>query len=200
MNKGVLAGLACAALATSTLAIAAATVTPPQPPHDLTFAELKADADKVFDRMDANHDGKIDAADRDARLLEHFAQWDTNHDGVVSKDEFLARVHAKEGERKDRHGPDHGPDHGDHRHGRMIAIIGPALHDARKDGAITRLAFDSAIKARFDAIDTNHDGKLSHDEMRAAHGHRGDERHGGGDWRHGDHDHGDMPPAQPATH
>jgi hypothetical protein len=58
-----------------------------------------------------------------------------------------------------------GPHHG---HMAAMMIIGPAMHEARKDGVITRVAFDTAIKARFDKIDTNHDGKLSHEEMRAA--------------------------------
>jgi len=210
LNKVLLAGVAFATLATSTLAIAAQTMnTAPRPPHELTFAEFKAGADKVWNRLDANHDGKIDQADRDVRLLERFAQWDTNHDGMVSKDEFLAHVHAREAAwkahdhdgRDGGHGPDGmgphgmGPDHGDHPHGRMMAmaIIGPAMHDARKDDVITRVAFDSAIKARFDKIDTNHDGKLSHEEMRAARGQHGDwGRHG--NWGH---DHGDMPPPPP---
>ena len=212
---------------------------PAQPPHEITFAEIKADSDKLWDRLDANHDGRIDDADRDARLLEHFAQWDTNHDGMVSKDEFLAHIHAREAEWKahdhhgpggmhehDGHGPDgHGPDGhdgppppdgfdghdggpGDHGHGPMggvgggmgphhghraaMMIIGPAMHEARKDGVITRVAFDTAIKAHFDKIDTNHDGKLSREEMRAARPQHGDWGRGG--WHH---DHGDMPPPPP---
>lgn len=220
MNTVFWAGVAFATLATSTLAIAAQTMSaPPAPPsHELTFAEFQADAAKVWDRLDANHDGKIGGADRDARLLERFAQWDTNHDGMVSKDEFLAHVHAREAEWKahDHPGPDGGhghdgfgmdgrmgrhgggQDHTDHPHGRMMAmaIIGPVMHDARNGGVITRVAFDAAIKARFDKIDTNHDGKLSHEEMRAVRRQHGDgQHHYGHGPHHGDwgHDHGDMP-------
>jgi len=220
MNKVFLAGIAFATLATSTLGIAATApagtvAAAPRPVHEITFAQVKAEADKLWDRLDANHDGKIDGADRDARLLERFAKWDTNHDGVISKDEFLAFVHAREAEWKghrhgdsDHQGPEHqgpehqGPDHhgpgewGRHQGGVIaLAIIKPALHEARKDGVITRAAFDAALKARFDKLDANHDGKLTREELHAARhdrGHEGRGREGrdheGWRWRHHDGD------------
>lgn len=219
MKSALFAGVAATLLATAMPLIAAPAAAPvaaPAPKHEITFAEVKAEADKLWDRLDANHDGKIDSADRDARLLERFAKWDTNHDGVISKDEFLAFVHAREAEGRDhRHGgPEGGPEHGgDHRPGQgpmgmhggrgiAMAIIGPALHEARKDGVITRAAFDTALKARFDKLDTNHDGKLTHEELRAARHEWGHEGRGHEGWQHEGwqhegwrhHDGGDMPP------
>jgi hypothetical protein len=161
-------------------------------------------------------------------MLEHFVKADTNHDGMVSKDEFLAQVHAHEAQWHSHHpddadgppppgreGPEHGgsehdgPDHDSPDHGPMhpgmgrwpggmigMAVIHPAMRAARHDGTITRPAFDAAIKARFDALDTDHNGTLSHDELRAAmreawgHGHHGG--HGGP--HHGE----DTPPPPPA--
>lgn len=224
MKKVLFAGAAFAMLATSALAVAATAPAtapaagPAAAPHrapDVTFAQVKAEADKLWDRLDANHDGKIDSADRDVRLLERFAKWDTNHDGVISKDEFLAFVHAREAEGRGHPrggpdgGPEGGPEHGWARRpgegpmgmhgGRAVAmaIVGPALHEARKDGVITRAAFDAALKARFDKLDTNHDGKLTHEELRAARhawGREGRGREGRGHEGWGHHDDRDMPP------
>ena len=204
MKRVLFAGVALALVAGSVPGFAAPASAPqaataPHVQQPITFAQVKAVADKLWDRMDVNHDGKIDAADHDARLLERFARWDTNHDGVISKDEFLAFVHAREAQWHD-HGPDHGPDGppppppgeaGWHKPGhegkgpdRLIAmaIVMPALHRLHKDGIPTRAAFDAAVKARFDALDANHDGALTHEELRAA-------WHGG--WRHGQHHHMD---------
>jgi hypothetical protein len=82
-----------------------------------------------------------------------------------------------------------------------MAIIMPALRQVHKDGAITRAAFDAAVKARFDMLDANHDGMLTRAELHAA-------RHGG--WHHrwhrgwgdrgGQWGHGAMPPPPPPPH
>lgn len=198
MKSALFAGVA-AALLTAALPVIAATP-PPQPERVVTFADVKAAADKLWDRMDVNHDGKVDAADHDARLLERFDAWDTNHDGMISKDEFLATVHAREakahGPRQgDADGPgawrmggrDHDGREGDHQRGphrggmAVMAIVAPALHEARKDGVMTRAAFDGAVKARFDALDTDHNGTLTREELHAAwHGGWGHRERGDG--------------------
>lgn len=71
-------------------------------------AEAQAMATKMFDRLDANHDGKIDAADRALRQTERrtkmFEKLDANHDGSISKDEFLAAKGPMDGK-----GPMGGP-------------------------------------------------------------------------------------------
>lgn len=200
MKSALFAGVAASLLVTALPSVAAPAPADAAaaPKHEITYGEVKARADKVWDRMDANHDGRIDAADRDARLLERFAKWDTNHDGVISKDEFLAVVHARQAKWHDRRAGVHdgappqghdGGDHegwghggpGEHPGGRIgMAIIGRALHDARKDGVITRAAFDAAVKARFDAIDTNHDGTLTREELHAA----WRDHHRAGEWGH----------------
>jgi Ca2+-binding EF-hand superfamily protein len=60
----------------------------------MTRAEAKTRAETAFDKLDVNHDGKLDKADREARHLArinaHFDALDTNHDGSISRDEFLA--------------------------------------------------------------------------------------------------------------
>jgi len=216
MKSTVFAGVALLAGAMPLLAApvpAPAPAAAPQAMPDVTFAMVKAQADTWWDKMDANHDGRIDAADRDARLLQRFDKWDTNHDGMISKDEFLAFVHAREAKWREHRaggpeGPPPGPGGWDHhgpgrREDRVVAmaIIMPALRQAHKDGVITRAAFDAAVKARFDMLDANQDGMLTRAELRAA-------RHGG--WHHrwhrgwgdrgGQWGHGAMPPPPPPPH
>ena len=187
MTRSVLrAGFAAMLLSSAPVAWAAPDEPAAPAPRTISFAQVRAAGDSMWDRLDANHDGRIDRADRDARLLEGFARWDTNHDGMISKDEFLAHVHA----RADRAGWQHpAPGEGaspppsprpgeegprerwrDHHPGGMMAmaIVAPALHEARKDGVIARAAFDAALKAGFDRADTNHDGVLTREELRAA--------------------------------
>ena len=80
-----------------------------------------------------------------------------------------------------------------------MVVVGPALHEARKDGVVTRAAFDAAVKARFEKLDTDHDGKLTHEELRAGfggwgRGGWGHGDHGRGRWEHHHHDDGDHGP------
>lgn len=60
----------------------------------VTRAEAQATAVKMFEKLDVNNDGKIDAADREARMTERrterFEELDTNKDGSISKAEFMA--------------------------------------------------------------------------------------------------------------
>ena len=52
----------------------------------------------MFAKMDANKDGKIDPADREAHdRPPMFDRIDTNKDGAITRDEFAARPHARRG-------------------------------------------------------------------------------------------------------
>jgi hypothetical protein len=48
------------------------------------------DPSRRFDRMDANHDGYLDASEIRAALTRRFQRMDRNGDGVVSPDERMA--------------------------------------------------------------------------------------------------------------
>lgn len=48
------------------------------------------DGSRMFDRLDANHDGYIDATEINAMLARRFARMDANHDGVLTADERRA--------------------------------------------------------------------------------------------------------------
>ncbi|WP_176591970.1 EF-hand domain-containing protein [Sphingobium sp. EM0848] len=139
--------------------------------HDgvVTKAELTAALEARFAKLDANHDGKIDQADRDSmrqqRLEERFAAMDTDKNGQISKAEFMA-AHQGRDSMRDHRGPGgRGWGHGEPGRGMMRG--GPD-GDMQKDGAITKAEFMVRPLAMFDKADTNHDGKVTADEMKAA--------------------------------
>lgn len=47
----------------------------------------KMGGDRMFDRLDANHDGYLDTTEINAMLARRFARQDANHDGVLTADE-----------------------------------------------------------------------------------------------------------------
>ena len=177
----------------------------------VTWAQAKERADMLWTRLDVNKDGMLNAADREAKMMQMFDQMDTNHDGSVSRAEFTEHHKAMmEGKRRDGAGPGmDGPPPMD----MMMGHGGRMLHemaekaDSNHDQSISRAEFDAAAKARFDNADTNHDGRLTAAERRAAwasmhegHGWRGGHGHGMG---HGmgpgmmGGDMGDTPPPPP---
>ena len=158
----------------------------------VTWDAFKAQADAVWARMDVNKDGRIDQADRDARMGQRFDAIDTNHDGMISRAEFLAQHRGPKGGRDQMAGPDGstpppavdrgaGMDHmrmghgGMGRGGKAMSLIWPVLRQAKRDngGVLTRAAYDAAVKSAFDKADGNHDGKLTREEIRAASGQAG---------------------------
>ena len=104
---------------------------------------------------DTNSDGLISRSEAAAlpRLAEHFDEIDANRDGQVSFEELRAF---------------HGKRHGEHGKAMMKRI------DADGDGKVSRAEALAAAAARFDAADSNKDGFLTPEEMKAAHqSHRG---------------------------
>jgi hypothetical protein len=154
-----------------------------QADRSVTRAEAQAHAAQMFTRLDVNHDGKLDPADRTARRAAAFAQIDANKDGQISPAEFSAgRPAAPAGMGPDgmgRHGGDHagmGRDGGG-RHGGMGHRMGGGgmgammltMADANTDGAISQAEFTDATLQHFNMADSNKDGTLTSTERRAAH-------------------------------
>ena len=165
----------------------------------VTKAEFQAKGAAMFDKLDANHDGKLDSADRAAHEGQMFDQADANHDGALSRDEFMA-AHQRgpkgpAGAGKHRGGREGGPGGG---HSGMMML---KMADTNKDGAVSRDEFLAAHAQHFDMMDANHDGQVTQAERKAAREKMGGMRHGG---KHGNHQMGrgpmgDMLPPPPAN-
>jgi hypothetical protein len=174
----------------SALAVAtvAGTAYAAQAMDGMTRAEVQAHATEMFGKMDANKDGKLDAADRAAHQSARFDKFDANKDGSISRDEFAAARPGPDGD----HGPGmdgpgmdgpgmgrpeggehrmgHGGHHGGMGRGRggMMGMQMLGMADANKDGAVTQAEFTAALLAHFDKADTNKDGTVTREEHRAA--------------------------------
>jgi Ca2+-binding EF-hand superfamily protein len=63
----------------------------------LATPALAQDAGLVFTALDTNKDGKVSQAEaqRNTMVSDHFAAADKNHDGFLSKDEFVAAFGKK---------------------------------------------------------------------------------------------------------
>lgn len=166
----------------------------------VSHAEFLAAATQRFERMDANKDGKLSGDElrgpmaeraqggiitREAFLAEadaRFQKLDVNHDGTITKDEMQAmmeRFHDRGGR-----GPEGGPGGDDGKgpppppgerggHGGRLEKI-----DTNHDGRISREEMRAEADRHFDKLDTNHDGFLDKAELEAGHKHH---RHAPGD-------------------
>lgn len=191
-------GLSLAALTLAGAAYAAPTPAGGADPlgdKTVTRAEFMAKHAEMFDKLDANKDGKIDPADRAAHMGQRFDEADTDRNGSLSRAEFTA-LH-------DKMGPD-GEKRGERRrdgdregHRGMGGGKGMGMHmirmaDANKDGTVTRDEFMAGATQHFDKMDANKDGTLTVAERKAARaqmrGQRGHKRGG-----HAGHQMGDMP-------
>ena len=115
------------------------------------------DPNRLFQRADANRDGKI-SADEWKRRPEAFSRLDQNHDGSISQDEAQSAA-RRHGERQGRHG--------EKLLGRM---------DKNNDSRISRDEWKGAADV-FDRLDSNHDGAITRDELSQGR-HRGKRRGG----------------------
>lgn len=147
----------------------------------LARTEAQAAATAQFAKMDANKDGKLDAADRAAKRAERqakmFASLDADSSGSISKAEWdqhsadRAAKRAARGEKRAASGEaGEGKRHGmrGHRgghHGMGGRMMGRA--DTDGDKAISQAEFQTAALARFDAADANKDGQVTAEERQA---------------------------------
>lgn len=107
----------------------------------------------MFNKIDANGDGRISAAEHDAHARTMFTTADANRDGAVTADEMRDAMRTHMGMRMGmRDGADH-----------------MRKADTDRDGRISRAEFTTAHDGdatRFAAHDGNNDGFISTDEMK----------------------------------
>jgi Ca2+-binding EF-hand superfamily protein len=102
----------------------------------------------VFDGADADHDGVVTRAEFLAARAARFDKMDRNHDGVVSRDDLPRRLRRRAKAA-----------------GRFDALI--AELDRNGDGQVTRAELAAAPPRLFDAADADHDGRVDKAELDA---------------------------------
>ena len=174
-----LATVASATLFVGTGVFAQAAPTPA--PTELTRAAAETRANEMFAQLDANSDGQLNAADREAALRARFDEADTDNNGQLSFAEASAAHAARAEHREDRRADRGG------RMGRMGMMRhggpdGPGMGarmlergDTDNNGSVSKAEFTAAALARFDRADANDDGTISAGEHR---GGRGEGRRG----------------------
>jgi len=162
----------------ATLAVAAPTIAQDRAPEhngpraELTRAAVQERTQKAFARMDANGDGKVDTADREARRKAMFDRVDADNNGQLSFAEFSAHHgDRQQGERAERAGKrGERMSHRGHR-GPGMAMRGAGGMgrgaDGNNDGAITLAELETAALARFDSVDADKNGVVTAAERKA---------------------------------
>lgn len=159
MNKTLLIVLGLAASGIAFAQVAAHGVAPDR---DARRAERQARAEARFSETDRNRDGTLSLAEfqdaQDRRLAERFVRMDANKDGQLAREE-IRRAHEER--RLTRV---------ENRHMRRAGMARLKGLDSNGDKALSRAEIgDKAprLAERFEQLDTNRDGRLVREELRA---------------------------------
>jgi len=160
MKKLLLAlALGSTALAGALPAFAQTAAPARDPDRVVTREEAIARADKMFDAIDANHDGKITAEERKAARDQMRAKM---------QERRQARQGAADAAKPEgRGGRHHRGGHGGKRMGMGMGGMGMGMR-GDPNRVITREEARQKAIERFDRMDLNHDGKITADERKAA--------------------------------
>lgn len=140
----------------------------------LTRDQAQTHATEMFAKLDANKDGKLDAADRAVRRAEmqakRFEALDTDKNGSISRAEWDQRAADRSAKRGEgRGGPHHGMRGPGMRGGHHMGGWGGRMtKPGGGDKAATQAEFVAAALARFDRLDANKDGQVTAEERQAA--------------------------------
>lgn len=110
--------------------------------------------DKKFSKMDTDGDGKISRTEHSAGAQRMFAEMDANSDGIVTATEMESKKDEARGE----------PGRSEMAASEKIKVI-----DQNADGQLTAAEHASGSESMFGKMDTNSDGSLSKEELKAGH-------------------------------
>lgn len=119
----------------------------PMPPAPFATAlprDFPSPVERMFDMLDADHDGVVTVAEALKRVDDLFDAIDQNKDGALDKSEFdtwFGRANPE------------------------AARFFLVLYDIDGDGKVTRAEFESPEKKRFALFDRNDDGKVTPQEL-----------------------------------
>jgi Ca2+-binding EF-hand superfamily protein len=97
-------------------------------------------AERTFNRIDQNHDGKIALTEFAPLAGRRFARMDLNSDKAVTANELEKAMLLAAGKRRDR----------------IMSFL-----DSDKNGSITQLELDKIVEAMFNSADSDHDGSVT---------------------------------------
>lgn len=111
----------------------------------IAFAQTAERGARMFQRMDADSDGRVSVAESEAFRAKRFERLDANADGSVTMQEIRDGRERKRTERMEK------------RFGNL---------DANGNGTVEKSEFDAMAHRRFERMDSNSDGVLTLDEIR----------------------------------
>ena len=133
----------------------------------------------MFQRIDANKDGKITKAEAKNFADARFSKMDANKDGAITKaeakkfhEERRAEHQKKRAEHQKKRGDKEGKKECDGKKGMKHAKNGGRFFkkaDSNNDGKVTRAEAASMEENRFARLDANKDGVITQAEAKAAH-------------------------------
>jgi len=170
----------------ATLLAAAALPAMAQPPGSEPGRDpITRRAGAMFERIDADRDGRITWDEGWAFVQQRFAAADSNNDGGLTQEEMQAAFMRGRPGRQGQNGAENAGQ-AESRRASWSGAMFRAL-DANRDSRVTLDEVRPAAEARFRAFDANLDNAVSRDELprrrHGSHGHRG--RHGGQENRSG---------------
>jgi Ca2+-binding EF-hand superfamily protein len=107
------------------------------------------DPSQIFDQADTNHDGRVSRDEFLAARSARFDKLDRNHDGDLTDADIPAFLQSNASMMQ-----------------KMHAMLASA--DTNHDGKVSREEFVQQGMQLFDMADTNHDGYVDKDEMQQA--------------------------------